>query len=279
MTLSGAARSRDFAVRVGDLPVRFLSGILLATIAIGGAWLGGIAAALAAAVAGMIVHLEWTGLTERRGERALPFTLLVGIATVVAGAGHITTGLGIAAIAAAIGAATSRDPWRPAGMVYSALLGISLLALRLAPELGLASVVYLFAVVTLTDTGALFAGRAIGGAKLWPSVSPNKTWAGAVGGIVGAILAGLLFAVVANLPITPRFLFVTVVLGLACEAGDLFESFVKRRFGAKDSGNLIPGHGGLMDRVDGLVFASVVAAFIGWLHGGADDIARGLLLW
>ena len=258
MRLSGTARSRDFAVGVGDLPIRFLSGILLAAIAIGGAWLGGIAAALAAALAAMIVHLEWTGLTERRPDKALLFTL----------PGRHRDGdcrrrshhrwpwhrRGR-------GGHRSRDIRRRAGArpAWSTRRFSASACSRSGwpAEFGVASVIYLFAVVALTDTGALFAGRAIGGAKLWPSVSPNKTWAGAVGGIVGALARRTAVRrrppaclSLRNSCSSPSFWVSPVKRAISSK------SFVKRRFGAKDSGNLIPGHGGLMDRVDGLVFAS-----------------------
>jgi phosphatidate cytidylyltransferase len=159
------------------------------------------------------------------------------------------------------------------------LLGFGLLMLRLSPEEGRQATFFLLAVVSGTDTGAYFAGRTIGGPKLWPAISPNKTWAGAVGGLAMGLVAGLAVAAVFAVPVGPPLVAVAAVLSIAAQAGDLFESWVKRRFGAKDSGNIVPGHGGLMDRVDGLTFAAALAVLGGWLHGGAGDLAGGLLRW
>lgn len=279
MRIDGAASPRNLAVIGSDLPLRFLSASVLAAIAFLGAWLGGIPAAVVTAAATVIVHLEWTRITEGAYPRALPFVAATAIAVLTAGAGSILIGIALAGLVAVVAALSSGGVWRPAGVLYAAAFAIPLLALRQSPELGFVVILFLFLVVAMTDTGALLAGRLIGGPKLWPRVSPKKTWAGAIGGLVGAVATGIVVAALAGLPITPMLIVVTLLLGLACEAGDLFESSVKRRFGAKDSGNIIPGHGGLMDRVDGLVFAGVAAALIGLLHAGPDDLAGGLLSW
>jgi phosphatidate cytidylyltransferase len=157
------------------------------------------------------------------------------------------------------------------------MLGVGLLFLRLTPD-GLPAVLLVLAVVWATDTAAFFAGRLIGGAKLSPDISPNKTWSGAIAGLVAGLLAGLIVAALASVPVSIPLVIIVALLSVASQAGDLFESWVKRLFGVKDSGDLIPGHGGLLDRVDGLAVASGLAAIIGWLHGGAS-IAMGLLLW
>jgi phosphatidate cytidylyltransferase len=157
------------------------------------------------------------------------------------------------------------------------MLGIGLLILRLTPE-GLHAVLVVLAVVWATDTGAFFAGRGIGGAKLAPQISPNKTWAGAIGGLIVGVIAGAVVAIIAGVPISAPLVIITALLSVVSQAGDLFESWVKRMFGAKDSGTIIPGHGGLMDRVDGLATAAGVAALIGWLHAG-PNVAIGLLQW
>ncbi len=157
------------------------------------------------------------------------------------------------------------------------MLGLGLLILRLTPG-GLPAVLVVLAIVWATDTGAFFAGRAIGGAKLAPLVSPNKTWAGAIGGLIVGVAAGLIVAVLADVPLTAPLVVIAALLSVASQGGDLFESWVKRMFGAKDSGTIIPGHGGLMDRVDGLAIAGGVAAIIGWLHAGAN-VSVGLLQW
>ena len=159
------------------------------------------------------------------------------------------------------------------------VLGLGLLLLRDAPEHGLAAVVVVFAIVWGTDSGAFFVGRAIGGPKLWPAISPKKTWAGAVGGLVAGIVIGLVVAGLARVSVAPGLALVSAFLSLASQAGDLSESAIKRHFGAKDSGIIVPGHGGMMDRVDGLVFAVAAAVIIGLLHGGPAHLALGLLRW
>jgi phosphatidate cytidylyltransferase len=133
-------------------------------------------------------------------------------------------------------------------------------------------------VVWVTDIGGYFAGRGIGGPKLWPRVSPKKTWAGAIGGFAASLVVAVGFAVL-GLGKTSALLFLAALFSIVSQLGDLFESAVKRRFGVKDSSQLIPGHGGLLDRLDGLVAAVVVAAIFGVLRGGADGVGRGLMVW
>ena len=118
-----------------------------------------------------------------------------------------------------------------------------------------------------------------GGPLLWPRVSPNKTWAGAVGGVVGGVAAGTSVAYASGVDKLVAVGIVALLLSVLTQAGDLFESAVKRRFGAKDAGSLIPGHGGLMDRLDGFLVAALVALLIGILRQGPDAPAQGLLVW
>lgn len=273
-----AGKSRMMSVG-GDLLLRFGSAIVLAAVALASAWYGGWPAALVVAAAATIVHVEWIALTEVPSWRPAIFTAGVAVAIIVAAAGWLAIGLGLIGVAIAGAAITGRGVWRPLGVAYAAALGFGLLVLRFAPELGLAAIIVLFAIVWASDTGAFVAGRLIGGPKLWPRVSPGKTWAGAGIGLAAAVAAGLAAAGYFGLRIGANLVVVVTVLGIAAQAGDLFESWVKRRFGAKDSGRLIPGHGGLMDRVDGLVFAAALAAVIGWLSGGAAGVARGMLQW
>jgi phosphatidate cytidylyltransferase len=274
------AADRDGAVSTlgRDVAARVASAVVLALLALAGAWFGGWVATIIVAAAVVVVYAEWIGLT---GEAAWPdavFMLAVAAAAIAAGAGLAITGLAIAVIAMA-GAAVTGRVWRLAGVAYAATLGLSLLTLRLTPELGLEAIIVLFAVVWGTDTGAFFAGRLIGGPKLWPRVSPNKTWAGAVGGLAAGVVAGLVAAAIVGVQQSRALFLVAAALAVASQAGDLFESAVKRRFDAKDSGRLIPGHGGLMDRVDGLTFAAALAAVIGSLHEGMTHASTGLVQW
>jgi len=133
--------------------------------------------------------------------------------------------------------------------------------------------------VWATDILAYFVGRFVGGPKLWKQVSPNKTWSGAIGGACAAIAAGLVVAHYAHLPNSLAAAGLALILSAASQAGDLFESAFKRRFGVKDAGHVIPGHGGIMDRLDGFLVAAAVAALIGIVRGGLDAPARGLLVW
>jgi phosphatidate cytidylyltransferase len=137
---------------------------------------------------------------------------------------------------------------------------------------------FVLLITWVTDSGGYFAGRSIGGPKLWPRVSPKKTWAGAAGGFAASLVVAIGFAA-AGLGRVGPLLLLSAVLSVASQLGDLFESAVKRRFGVKDSSQIIPGHGGLMDRLDGFVAAVVVAALFGLLRSGADGVGRGLMVW
>jgi len=130
----------------------------------------------------------------------------------------------------------------------------------------------------MTDIMGYTIGRAVGGPKLWQAVSPNKTRSGAIGGVIGALAAGIVIAASLSLAILPIAI-LSVILSMVAQAGDLLESAIKRRFGAKDTGHLIPGHGGLMDRLDGFIAAASVAAVIGIVRGGPSAAATGLLVW
>ena len=264
-------------VRAGsDLLVRVVSAAVMAIVALLGAVLGGWPAAIVLGIVTAIVHLEWVGLTDRSPFPAAVFTAGLVIALAMITIGFVQGGLIIIGLAIAAAALTV-SVWRPMGVAYAALLGAGLLLIRLAPD-GLTAILLMLAVVWLTDTGAFVAGRLVGGAKLWPAISPGKTWAGAIGGLAAGTIGGLVVAAVFGQ--APGIVLALVIVGLsiAAQVGDLFESWVKRRFGAKDSSQLVPGHGGLMDRVDGLVFATGFALVVGWLHAG-PDFARGIIAW
>ena len=162
------------------------------------------------------------------------------------------------------------------GVGYAVLPAIALALLRGDTLSGLLAVVFLFAVVWATDILAYFVGRAIGGPKLAPSISPGKTWSGAVGGAVAGVVAGILAAQIAGEPSLVLLGWLALLLSVGSQAGDLFESAFKRRHGAKDSSNLIPGHGGVMDRVDGLVAAALALYLAGWFLSGPDNPSAGL---
>ncbi len=148
----------------------------------------------------------------------------------------------------------------------------------MTPFTGSLALVLVLLVVWVTDIGGYFAGRGIGGPKLWPRVSPKKTWAGAIGGFVASLAVASGFAALNFGKMVP-LLALAAFLSVISQLGDLFKSAVKRRFGVKDSSQIIPGHGGLLDRLDGFVAAIAMAAILGFLRGGADGVGRGLMVW
>ena len=207
--------------------------------------------------------------------------LVLALALGLAAAGYArlaVTVIVVGSLGAAMLGAMGRRIWIAAGVLYAASLGAAPILLRSDLEYGFVAIIFLFAVVWATDTSAYAAGRAIGGLKLMPRVSPKKTWAGALGGAIGAIIAALVVAELSSLDAVVTAV-LAASLSILAQAGDLFESFLKRRFDAKDSSGLIPGHGGLMDRLDGFVAASFAAAVIGILRGGFAAPGRGLLVW
>ena len=187
--------------------------------------------------------------------------------------------VGLGALAATIFAPVKRRVWVTLGVGYAGAMLLAPMLLRADNIYGFAVIVLLFAIVWTTDVLGYFAGRAVGGPKLLPAVSPNKTWSGAIAGTGGAMVVALLVASLFGSFNMLAILIIAFVLSVLAQFGDLFESWVKRQFGAKDASKLIPGHGGVMDRLDGFWVAAVAACIIGILRGGFDAPARGLLLW
>ncbi|CAN0446227.1 unnamed protein product, partial [Phaeothamnion confervicola] len=186
------------------------------------------------------------------------------------GVGLLLTATGVAAV---YGLARLRGRaqcgWLAAGPLYIGIPVVCLVWLRGEDNAGLVAILWLLASVWATDTGAYFAGRAIGGPKLAPRFSPNKTWAGLFGAMLSAAIVGWAASrLVSDGPPAAALAAAGAVLAVVAQAGDLLESAVKRRFGAKDSGTLIPGHGGLFDRVDGLLAAAVAFALFQWASDG-----------
>ncbi|WP_118857175.1 phosphatidate cytidylyltransferase [Sphingomonas mesophila] len=207
---------------MSDLAVRTLSGLLLILIALVAAFLGGYVFAVLVALASVVMLAEWR---------------------------RIAAGWGFG--------------WSVGGFIYALLPALALLWIRDraavdGQSIGFELLLWVFIVTWATDIGAYFAGRAIGGPKLAPSISPNKTIAGLAGGIVSAGLAGFAWVQAMHLP--QVLILVGPLMAVAAQAGDLFESWMKRRAGVKDSGTWLPGHGGLLDRLDGLVPVAVITA-------------------
>ena len=168
--------------------------------------------------------------------------------------------------------------WIAAGVGYAGIMFAAPVILRSDAELGMPAIMLLFTIVWTTDILGYFAGRAFGGPKLWPAVSPKKTWSGALAGTLGAIIVTVVSA--RWLGAMHSVAVATIALGLSVVAqlGDLLESAIKRKFSAKDASHLIPGHGGVMDRLDGFIAAALLAALIGAARG-APTIAEGLFVW
>jgi phosphatidate cytidylyltransferase len=185
----------------------------------------------------------------------------------------LAAGFVLAVIAApSPGQVGSGRRWLAAGVPYIGIGCIALIGLRGDGVAGLGNVLFLVAIVWASDIGAYMAGRLLGGPKLAPRVSPSKTWAGAAGGLLAASLAGALVAeAFAPAPLAGVVL-VACALGVASQAGDLLESWIKRRCQVKDSSHLIPGHGGLLDRVDGLLAAAPVAALLALALGAGVPV-------
>lgn len=267
-----------------ELMLRVLSALVMAPLAIWVAYVGGWPFLVLWTAAAAFLFWEWCGLVVE-GHR--PRLVMIGALLFMASAGLIfverfeLAGLIALAGGLSIGASapTNRRAWSMAGFFYATTILFAPVLLRGDPRLGLVSILFLFAVVWTTDILAYFVGRAIGGPKLWPAVSPKKTWSGAVGGLLGALVGGLAVLAGAGLRVSAASALLCLGLSVAAQAGDLFESFVKRRFGAKDSSHLIPGHGGLMDRLDGFLAAAGVGLLVGIMRGGFRSPALGLLVW
>jgi phosphatidate cytidylyltransferase len=279
-----AQRQRAFGSRGNELVLRVLSALVLVPFAIATAYVGGWPFQLFWGAAALVVLWEWTSLVTGADRRSV---LLAGAVSVVLAVTLVASGYRLAAVivlamgmlaTAALARAEGRI-WVAAGIPYAGSLGVAPIVLRSDGEAGFLAMIFLFAIVWATDIVAYFVGRAIGGPKLMPQVSPKKTWSGALGGTVAAVLAALAMAKAAALTGWFAIAMLAIILSVVAQGGDLFESFLKRRFGAKDSSHLIPGHGGLMDRLDGFVTASVVAALIGLARGGFDAPGHGLLVW
>ncbi|MDM9622272.1 phosphatidate cytidylyltransferase [Rhizobium sp. S96] len=261
-----------------ELKLRIVSGLILAIIVLCATWYGGLAFSILSALIALLVYYEWSTITKLQSEHPVANTVgwigqaAIAVAVVAGTSAYALVLLGLfLLIAIGLVVMQGASRWFPAGMFYAGLIGISLAAIRGADSMGLYAMLFVFAVVWATDILAYFVGRALGGPKLAPKISPGKTWSGAVGGAVSAIVIGSLVAYY----FVPDSVFIAApiafILSVCSQTGDLFESFIKRRFGVKDSSRLIPGHGGVMDRVDGLIFA----CFAAFLLGGLFSLIKG----
>lgn len=265
-----------------NLILRIVAALVLAPTAVAIAYAGGWLWTALVTLAAIGLYVEWLMVVGAARERRV--VVSGGVALAIAGfclaAGRIDAAL-IAVLLGFVAVALlspERRHWTAAGFFYAAAAEIASVLVRLDQTSGFVALILILLVVWVTDIGGYFAGRGIGGPKLWPRVSPKKTWAGAVGGFAASLVVSGGF-VAAGLGKTGPLLLLGAALSVVSQLGDLLESAVKRRFGVKDSSHLIPGHGGLMDRLDGFVAAVVMAAIFGFLRGGVDGVGRGLMVW
>ena len=274
--MSGDAEDR---IPASDLPTRFVMAVVMVAVALIAISIGGWIFRLLVLAGAGVMLLEWADMhrVHRRWGYigiVLLAALLLGVAEYLFPAGQeeeaisaasfqpSLTGFGMAAILALLLGVVSRRFTMAGGFLYVAIPSFSLLVLNWA----WAPIVFWVMLVTWsTDIFAYFAGRSIGGPKLAPRISPNKTWAGLGGGVVGAAVIGALAALWFDLG--TLFLAVGAPMAVLAQAGDLYESWLKRRAGVKDSGTILPGHGGALDRLDGLL--PVIVATLGLLMAGA----------
>ena len=266
-----------------DLGPRVASALVLIVVTVIGLYLGSYAfAALVGAIfAGC--YREWDRMVTLK-----PLTvvggLLIGLVAVSALIyplfGPLAT-IGLIAAACVVAAIAERETalWRIGGLAFFGLVVLAILAIRGVGTDGFLAGLFLGVVVWLTDTGAFFTGRLVGGERLAPDISPGKTWSGALGGLAFGTLGGLLFWMLATG--SPWWIggLLAASISILGQLGDLAESATKRRFRVKDSGDIIPGHGGLMDRLDSLTFAALLVFVVGLIHGGFGDVATGFLRW
>lgn len=268
---------------MSNLQLRIVSSVVLVVAVLAVTFLGGVAFRLLSALIAAVMFYEWATMSRAvTGERhRLVAAVLLAVVLIALVLGYSAAGvlvlLALSVVASLVDCRIAgQGNWAPAGLAYAGLSGLSLAWLRDGDQAGLTAILFLFAVVWATDIFAYFVGRSLGGPKLAPSISPGKTQSGALGGTVGGVVAGVAIAAWSGLGNLQMLAVVAFLLSVISQVGDLFESWVKRRHGVKDSGSIIPGHGGVMDRVDGLVAAAFALYAIGALLGGADSPAQAL---
>lgn len=271
----GSAPRRDFWLRI-------VSSLVLAPLAIAVAYAGGWLFAAFWLLATLAVWWEWVGIVDPKAGR---WIFVAGCAVLaleawLAGNDRTMLAVLVAIAAAMVLAVASRMPlWIGGGVLYASVLIVGAIAIRNRPDLGFAAIILLFAVVWATDILGYFVGRTVGGPKLAPSISPGKTWSGALGGTLGAMAAVIaIAAATSSIALLPAAI-MALLLSVAAQAGDLFESKIKRVFNVKDSGSLIPGHGGVMDRLDGFIAAAGFLALFAALRAAVNASGRGFVLW
>lgn len=280
----GAGASADVRARLGtDFMPRLASGLAMGVVAALCTFSGAAPFAVLVVAVTVLLSWEWGRLVHGR-EADLVIAVHVGAAgaaAVLAAVGFVGLGLlalPIGAILAMLLSLGRNSLFAALGVFYAGLPAVALIWLRADAELGLLAVAFLIVIVVVSDTAGFLAGRLMGGPKLWPRVSPNKTWSGFVGALVASSIVGALFWFAMPDGSAVRLAAAGAMLSFVAQAGDLAESAIKRRFGAKDTSTLIPGHGGIMDRVDGLAAAATavgLASFVINVHSPAHALLLG----
>ena len=266
-----------------DLAVRTVSGLALGAAALGLAYVGATPFTALVLVVAEVLTWEWARVVRGGAIDAIMIVhgLVVAAAVVATHLGAPAIAIlvvGIGAALAGIMAYGSTSRLSSIGVLYVGLPAVALVAFRSDPVWGFLAVLLLFICVWGTDIAAYFVGRAVGGPKLWPRISPNKTWSGLIGGVGASALGAAALSHFVPGASMARLALTGLMLGIIAQLGDLAESALKRKRGVKDASDLIPGHGGFLDRVDGLVLAAVVAAAVAILIN-VHAPARALLLW
>lgn len=272
----------DTAKGSSNLYMRVVAALVLAPLTILIAWIGGWIWACVVIAAAALLYFEWLMIVGVSGNR---LAVAAGIAALASSGiclmlrrADLALEISVAGVILAAVVAQGQRGWVAGGLVYAAAALIATILVRRDTDFGFLALMFVLLVVWVTDIGGYFAGRGIGGPKLWPRVSPKKTWAGAIGGLALGLVIAAGFALLGFGKMGPLLL-LGAVLSVVSQLGDLFESAVKRRFDVKDSSHIIPGHGGLLDRLDGFVAAIVFAALTGFMRGGLDGIGRGFMVW
>ena len=275
------AASADAKPAPSNLVMRVLAALVLAPLVIALAYAGGWLWSLLVTLVSIGLFAEWL-MVVGAGSTALTGagTIVIAMMGLCVAAGALKTAIIVGCVGGAIVTLIARGKfvWAATGFAYAAAALLASILVRKDLVNGFSALMFVLLVVWATDIGGYFAGRGIGGPKLWPRVSPKKTWSGALGGFAASLVVAAGFAACGIGKAVPLLL-VSAVLSVVSQSGDLFESAVKRRFGVKDSSHIIPGHGGLMDRLDGYIAAVVLAAIFGILRGGADGVGRALMVW